>query len=99
MTEMLTDLGAVISRYVDVTEENLERAIDEVEEARAILLDEADALFGRRSGMSRRRQISCVASVLIATAVLVLVGVRMRRRRLSGAKSDQPPKPRTEVMT
>lgn len=44
------DLSGAVSKYIGETEKNLKRAIDEAEHSRAILvLDEADALFGKRS--------------------------------------------------
>ena len=44
------DLAAVTSKYIGETEKNLERAFAAAEAAGAILLvDEADALFGKRT--------------------------------------------------
>jgi SpoVK/Ycf46/Vps4 family AAA+-type ATPase len=44
------DLGAVVSKYIGETEKNLRRVFDAARKARAVLfLDEADALFGKRS--------------------------------------------------
>ncbi|MFK5646787.1 phage tail sheath subtilisin-like domain-containing protein [Ornithinimicrobium sp. LYQ121] len=44
------DLGQVVSRYIGETEKNLTRLLDEAERSGAVLLlDEADALFGRRT--------------------------------------------------
>ena len=46
------DLGAVVSKHVGETEKNLGRIFDAVAGSGAILyFDEADALFGRRSGV------------------------------------------------
>ncbi|MBO9577002.1 MAG: ATP-binding protein [Sphingobium sp.] len=46
------DLGRVVSRYIGETEKNLKRLFDVAEEGNAVLLfDEADALFGKRSGV------------------------------------------------
>jgi len=46
------DLSAVVSKYIGETEKNLRRVFDAAEEGGAILLfDEADALFGKRSGV------------------------------------------------
>ena len=44
------DVGAVVSNYIGETEKNLHRLFNEAEDSSAILLlDEADALFGKRS--------------------------------------------------
>ena len=44
------ELSAVVSKYVGETEKNLQRLFDAAEDGGAILLlDEADALFGKRS--------------------------------------------------
>ena len=44
------DLGAVVSKYIGETEKNLDRLFREAEQAGAVLLlDEAEALFGKRS--------------------------------------------------
>lgn len=45
-----TDLSAVVSKYIGETEKNLKRVFDAAEESGAVLfIDEADALFGKRS--------------------------------------------------
>ena len=50
------DLATVVSKYVGETEQNLERIFAAAERSNAILFfDEADALFGRRSGVSDSR--------------------------------------------
>jgi SpoVK/Ycf46/Vps4 family AAA+-type ATPase len=50
MNERRLDLSAVASRYLGETEANLERILAEVSETEvALLFDEADAVFGRRS--------------------------------------------------
>ena len=47
------DLSAVVNKYVGETEKNLERLFAEARNSDAILFfDEADALFGKRSGVS-----------------------------------------------
>ncbi len=44
------DLATVVSKYIGETEKNLKRVFDAAEEAGAVLLiDEADALFGKRT--------------------------------------------------
>jgi hypothetical protein len=44
------DLGALVSKYIGETEKNLRRVFDATRKSRAVLfLDEADALFGKRS--------------------------------------------------
>ena len=46
------DLGATISKYIGETEKHLDAVLTEAERAGAVLLlDEADALFGRRTGV------------------------------------------------
>lgn len=46
-------LEEVVSRHIGETEENLRRLYDRVEQGRSVLfLDEADALFGSRTGVS-----------------------------------------------
>ena len=48
------DLSAVVSKYIGETEKNLRRVFDAVEGGGSVLLfDEADALFGRRSAVTR----------------------------------------------
>jgi len=47
------DLGEVVSKYIGETEKNLDRLFEAAKAANAVLLfDEADALFGKRSGVS-----------------------------------------------
>jgi len=44
------DLGTAVSKYIGETEKNLRRVFDDAPQANAILfLDEADALFGKRT--------------------------------------------------
>jgi hypothetical protein len=46
----VTELSAVVDKYVGETEKNLERLFEQAERANAVLLfDEADAVFGKRS--------------------------------------------------
>jgi SpoVK/Ycf46/Vps4 family AAA+-type ATPase len=46
------DLSALISKYIGETEKNLDAVFDAAEKAGSILLfDEADALFGKRTGV------------------------------------------------
>jgi SpoVK/Ycf46/Vps4 family AAA+-type ATPase len=46
------NLQAVVSKYIDETEKNLAKVFETVERASSILLlDEGDALFGKRSGV------------------------------------------------
>lgn len=46
------DLRAVVSKYIGETERNLRKVFDEAEHSGAVLFfDEADALFGKRSGV------------------------------------------------
>ena len=50
LADGLTDLSAVVSKYIGETEKNLRRLFDAAEDGGAILFfDEADALFGKRS--------------------------------------------------
>jgi len=47
------DLAAVVSKYIGETEKHLSKLFDDAEKAGAILLiDEADALFGKRGGVN-----------------------------------------------
>jgi hypothetical protein len=47
------DLSSVVNKYIGETEKNLERLFREAQDTDAILFfDEADALFGKRSGVS-----------------------------------------------
>jgi hypothetical protein len=47
------DLSSVVNKYIGETEKNLERLFSEAQDSDAILFfDEADALFGKRSGVS-----------------------------------------------
>jgi SpoVK/Ycf46/Vps4 family AAA+-type ATPase len=49
---MRIDLGRVVGKYIGETEKHLERVFNEAEAGGAALLfDEADALFGKRSGV------------------------------------------------
>ena len=49
---LVVDLSRVISKYIGETEKNLSRLFDEAENAGAVLLfDDADALFGKRTGL------------------------------------------------
>jgi SpoVK/Ycf46/Vps4 family AAA+-type ATPase len=50
------DLSRLVSKRIGETEKNLTAAFDRAEAGGAVLLlDEADALFGRRSGVSESR--------------------------------------------
>lgn len=47
------DLAAVSSKYIGETEKNLTRLVDHAETGNAVLFfDEADALFGKRTGVT-----------------------------------------------
>jgi AAA+ superfamily predicted ATPase len=47
------DLSSVVNKYIGETEKNLERLFSEAQNSDAVLFfDEADALFGKRSGVS-----------------------------------------------
>ena len=101
-----TDLGDVVSRYIGETEKNLRTAFDRAEEGGAsLLLDEADALFGRRSQVKdshdryanldvnylqkRRRMILGVAAA--GVAVGICVGLAKRRRTAAAGTADTDP--------
>ncbi len=46
------DLAATVSKYIGETEKNLNKLFDEAEKSSVVLLfDEADALFGKRTGV------------------------------------------------
>jgi len=50
------DLSSVVSKYIGETEKNLSRIFDDAYNSSAVLLfDEADALFGKRSGVQDAR--------------------------------------------
>ena len=52
----VVDLASVVDKYIGETEKNLERIFDEASSVNGILLfDEADALFGKRSGVEDAR--------------------------------------------
>jgi len=62
------DLSGVVSKYIEETEKNLSTLFDAAEEGGAILLlDEADALFGKRSEVtdSHDRYASSAANYLL----------------------------------
>ncbi len=50
------DLSSLVSKYIGETEKNLERVFSEAQSSNAILFfDEADAIFGKRSGVKDAR--------------------------------------------
>ena len=82
------DLGQVVSKYIGETEKNLARLVDAAEKAGALLFfDEADALFGKRSGVKDSRdrysnaEIGFILKRMKETNVPVLFGFNLNRRK------------------
>jgi len=70
------DLSAVVSKYIGETEKQLRRIFAEARKAGAVLLlEEADALFGKRTGVQ-----SCLLQRMEAYRGLVLLATAGRRR-------------------
>jgi SpoVK/Ycf46/Vps4 family AAA+-type ATPase len=70
------DLSAVVSKYIGETEKQLRRIFAEAQKADAVLLfDEADALFGKRTGVQ-----SCLLQRMEAYRGLVLLATAGPRR-------------------
>lgn len=87
------DLGAVASHYVDETQKQLERLIDEAENAGGLVFfDEADALFGKRSLVRRKDPLRCIGAVsaVIATAALAFLVIRRGRNQLDNKDGAVP---------
>lgn len=95
------DLGQVVSKYVGETEKNLAAVFDRTRGTEAVLfLDEADALFGKRTGVkdSHDRYANIEISYLLRrieeTGTPVLIGFNLppgqaqasRRKRAKAAK-------------
>lgn len=60
------DLSQVVSKYIGETESNLKRVFDAAEDGGAILvLDEADALFGKRSEVGDSRDADIEVAYLL----------------------------------
>ncbi|MFL6576110.1 MAG: AAA family ATPase [Povalibacter sp.] len=74
------DLSQVISKYIDETEKNLDRLLDEAERTSSILFfDEADAIFGKRTEVKdahdRYANLSSHLEVAVADrGVPILIG-------------------------
>jgi SpoVK/Ycf46/Vps4 family AAA+-type ATPase len=76
------DLSAVVSKYIGETEKNLDRLFKKAADNHAVLFfDEADALFGKRTGIrnAHDRYANQEVNYLLAQAethgVLVVLGV------------------------
>ena len=79
------DLGALVSKYLGETEKNLDAVFADAERADAVLLfDEADALFGTRTGVkdAHDRYANLDTNVLLARIEaypgLVLLATNLR---------------------
>ncbi|HYI31956.1 MAG TPA: AAA family ATPase [Glaciibacter sp.] len=75
-------LEDVVSRHIGETEENLRRLFDRVERGRSVLLlDEADALFGSRTGVSDAHdryagvEVGPILELLARAPSLVIIAV------------------------
>jgi ATP-dependent Clp protease ATP-binding subunit ClpA len=69
------DLASIVSKYIGQTERNLDRLLDEAQQANAVLyFDEADHLFGDEQDEHARARLAAAKQYLRAGA---------RRRRLS----------------
>lgn len=75
-------LEDVVSRHIGETEENLRRLFDRVEQGRSVLLlDEADALFGSRTGVSDAHdryagvEVGPILELLARAPSLVIIAV------------------------
>jgi SpoVK/Ycf46/Vps4 family AAA+-type ATPase len=80
------DLARVVSKYIGETEKNLERIFEEAESrGAALLFDEADALFGKRSGVKDSHDryanidIAFLLQRLEAYGGLVILATNLRR--------------------
>ena len=100
------DLSAVVSKYIGETEKNLSRVFDQAEGG-LLLFDEADALFGKRTGVkdSHDRYATIEIGYLLQRAeahpgIVILVSGSQRplpaavRRRLSISRFPPPPRRR-----
>lgn len=75
-------LSAVISKYIGETEKNLDRLFKKAVQANALLyFDEADALFGKRTGIKdahdryANQEVSYLLAQAEAQGVVVILGV------------------------
>ncbi|BET65684.1 hypothetical protein ASA1KI_06020 [Opitutales bacterium ASA1] len=89
------DLDEVVSRYIGETEKNLARVFERASERGEVLFfDEADALFGKRTGVrdAHDRYANLEVAYLIAQAeaagVPLVVGLRRDRPRLREGADD-----------
>jgi SpoVK/Ycf46/Vps4 family AAA+-type ATPase len=98
-------LSKVVSKYIGETEKNLRRLFDRAEQSNAILLlDEADALLGRRSDVKDshdryvNRDAAHLLNLLMSSKVPVLVclnsacKVKKTRRQVKRSSSKSPTK-------
>lgn len=99
-------LSKVVSKYIGETEKNLRKLFNRAEQSNAILLfDEADALFGRRSGVKdshdryANRDAAHLLNLFMASKVPVLVclnsacKVKKTRRQVKRSSRKSPTKP------
>ncbi len=105
------DLSMVISKYIGETEKNLEKVFKKAENKKWILFfDEADALFGKRTGISdshdkyANQEIAYLLQRLEDYPGLVIMATNMRNnmddaftRRLQSIIQFQRPQPRERL--
>jgi len=106
------DLSMVVSKYIGETEKNLEKVFKKAENKNWILFfDEADALFGKRTGVSDARdkyanqEISYLLQRLEEFKGLVILASNMRNnideaftRRLNAIIHFQKPQPKERLL-
>lgn len=91
----VTDLSRVVSVYIGETEKNLAAVIAEAEDADAILLlDEADALFGKRTEIADAHDR--YANLETAYLLDEVAGVAKRAQRLARDRLRVWPRPPKE---
>lgn len=84
------DLAALVSPYIGETEKNLSRVFEKAELAGQVLFfDEADALFGKRTGVQdahdkyANQEVSCLLQKLESYNGLVILATNSRTREMS----------------
>ena len=100
------DLSAVVGKFIGETQQNLNRVFDEVQGSPVVLFEEADALFGKRTGVkdSHDRFANAEVSYLLQRAeahrgIVMLVSASQRRlpeavRRRISLHAFPPRRPR-----
>lgn len=79
------DLSMVVSKYIGETEKNISKIFDMAENKKWILFfDEADALFGKRTGVSdahdryTNQEVSCLMQCIEAYNGLVILSTNLK---------------------